>query len=110
MNGSLPVEHGVRIEVAGLSCRLNGIAALQDVSLVIPPAALFGVVGPNGAGKTTLLRAIAAAIHPDDGVVLVDGHDPHATPAPELARMMAVLPQRPVAPPGVTVLEAVAWG
>ncbi len=100
----------VRIEIAGLTCRLNEIPALRDVTLTIPAAALFGVVGPNGAGKTTLLRAIAGAIGPAAGAVLVDGRDPSTTPAPMLARMMAVLPQHPIAPAGMTVREVVAWG
>jgi iron complex transport system ATP-binding protein len=104
------VEHSARIDVAGLSCDLNGVAALLDLSLVIPPATLFGLVGPNGAGKTTLLRAMSGVLQPHGGVVLVEGRDPHATPAAALARMMAVLPQHPTAPPGITVREAVAWG
>jgi iron complex transport system ATP-binding protein len=44
------------------------------------------------------------------GTVLVAGLDPRTTPAAELARTMAVLPQRPGAPAGVSVREAVAWG
>ncbi len=104
------MEETIRIEIAGLTCRLSGVAALRDVTLTVPPAALFGVVGPNGAGKTTLLRAIAGAIGPAAGVVLVGGRDPSSTPAPALARMMAILPQHPLAPAGMTVREAVAWG
>jgi iron complex transport system ATP-binding protein len=104
------VDHDARIIVAGLACRLGGIAALRGVSLTIPARTLFGVAGPNGAGKTTLLRALAGAIGPDVGTVLVDGREPSTTSASALARMMAVLPQRPVAPAGLTVREAVAWG
>ncbi|MDR7523490.1 MAG: ABC transporter ATP-binding protein [Armatimonadota bacterium] len=100
----------MRVEIAGLVCRLGGIAALDGISVHIPPGRLFGVVGPNGAGKTTLLRAIAGAVGPQAGAVLVEGRAPHATPASDLARIMAVLPQHPVAPAGVTVREAVGWG
>ncbi|MGQ0571839.1 MAG: ABC transporter ATP-binding protein [Armatimonadota bacterium] len=99
-----------RIEIAGLTCRLGEVTALDDVSLTIPAGVLFGLVGPNGAGKTTLLRAIAGAIGPAAGGVLIDGRDPGSTPVQDLARLMAVLPQRPVAPVGVTVRETVGWG
>lgn len=101
---------GARVETIGLTCRLGTITALRDVSLNISAGAVFGIVGPNGAGKTTLLRALAGAIAPDPGIVLVDGFHPHTTPPAELARVLAVLPQRPTAPIGITVREAVAWG
>lgn len=104
MNGPLLVE------VAGVTCRLGEITALSGVSLAIPAGEIFGVAGPNGAGKSTLLRAIAGAVGPVAGSVVVDGRDPRATPAPELARLMAVLPQRAGAPAGVAVREAVGWG
>lgn len=109
MNGSLPSAGGCRVEIAGLVCRLAGITALEGVSLEIPPGSFFGIVGPNGAGKTTLLRAIAGAVGPDAGSVLVEGLAPHETPVQVLARLISVLPQHPVAPAGVTVREAVAW-
>jgi iron complex transport system ATP-binding protein len=103
-------DTGLRVEVLGLSCRLGGITALSEVSLTVPPGTVFAVVGPNGAGKTTLLRAIAGALGPQAGVVLVDGADPRTLPVRVLARTMAVLPQQPTAPRGVTAREAVAWG
>ncbi len=47
--------------------------ALKDVSIVIPPQAIFGLLGPNGAGKTTLIRIINQIIAPDRGEVLIHG-------------------------------------
>jgi iron complex transport system ATP-binding protein len=105
-----PPRADAEIEITGLVCRFGAAAALEGVSFTIPSGTLCGIVGPNGAGKTTLLRVIAGTLGPRAGVVAVAGRDPLATPAPELARLMAVLPQRPVAPSGITVREAVAWG
>jgi iron complex transport system ATP-binding protein len=102
--------HGLRVDILGLTCRFGGIAALDGVSLAIEPGTVFAIVGPNGAGKTTLLRAVAGALAPEAGAVLIDGRDPRALAPAVLARSMAVLPQRPVAPLGVTAREAVAWG
>lgn len=48
----------------------NGVRALSDVSLTIPPG-MFGVLGPNGAGKSTLMRTIATLQRPDSGTINV---------------------------------------
>ncbi|MDF2629632.1 MAG: putative transporter ATP-binding protein [Symbiobacteriaceae bacterium] len=46
----------------------NGVRALTDVNLTIPPG-LFGLLGPNGAGKSTLMRMIATLQDPDGGTI-----------------------------------------
>jgi ATP-binding cassette ChvD family protein len=42
---------------------------IEDLTLLIPPGSIVGIVGPNGAGKTTLLRMITGAEKPDRGSV-----------------------------------------
>src|SRR5215203_5782999 len=46
----------------------NGVHALRDVSLTIPPG-MYGLLGPNGAGKSTLMRILATLQEPDSGSV-----------------------------------------
>ncbi|HYW30130.1 MAG TPA: ABC transporter ATP-binding protein [Gemmatimonas sp.] len=46
----------------------NGVSALSDVSLTIPPG-MYGLLGPNGAGKSTLMRILATLQEPDSGTV-----------------------------------------
>jgi ABC-type multidrug transport system ATPase subunit len=46
----------------------NGVQALRDVSLTIPPG-MYGLLGPNGAGKSTLMRILATLQEPDSGSV-----------------------------------------
>ena len=46
----------------------NGVRALHDVSLTIPPG-MYGLLGPNGAGKSTLMRMIATLQDPDAGTI-----------------------------------------
>jgi ABC-type multidrug transport system ATPase subunit len=46
----------------------NGVRALDDVSLTIPPG-MYGLLGPNGAGKSTLMRIVATLQEPDEGTV-----------------------------------------
>jgi ABC-type multidrug transport system ATPase subunit len=48
-------------------------AALDDVTLSVPPGATLVVFGPNGAGKTTLLRILATLLRPHSGAARVLG-------------------------------------
>ncbi|MGA8574553.1 MAG: ABC transporter ATP-binding protein [Candidatus Cybelea sp.] len=48
-------------------------AALDRVSVEVPPRTTLAVVGPSGAGKTTLLRVIAGLLRPHSGDVRLDG-------------------------------------
>jgi ABC-2 type transport system ATP-binding protein len=49
--------------------------ALDDVSIEVPQASIYGLLGPNGAGKTTLIRIINQITAPDKGKVFFDGHE-----------------------------------
>lgn len=48
---------------------------LKGVNLDVPAGTVFGLLGPNGAGKTTIIRILSTLLKPDDGQVLVGGHD-----------------------------------
>ncbi len=47
--------------------------AVDNVSLAVPPGAVFGLLGQNGAGKTTSIRMIMDILAPDRGEVLFFG-------------------------------------
>jgi D-methionine transport system ATP-binding protein len=51
------------------------VPALCDIDLTVEAGEVFGIVGRSGAGKSTLLRLINRLERPDDGRILVDGHD-----------------------------------
>jgi ABC-2 type transport system ATP-binding protein len=46
--------------------------ALDNVSIEVPQASIYGLLGPNGAGKTTLIRIINQITAPDSGEVYFD--------------------------------------
>jgi ABC-type multidrug transport system ATPase subunit len=57
------------IEFKQVTKRYYSLAALQDVSLVVPQGEVVGLLGPNGAGKTTFIKLIAGLISPTEGTV-----------------------------------------
>jgi branched-chain amino acid transport system ATP-binding protein len=68
------------LEVRGLSAGYAGFGVLEDIHLHVAPGAFVGILGRNGVGKTTLLKAIAGAVRPTRGEVLLRG-SLHADPA-----------------------------
>lgn len=52
------------------------IAALQDVSFVIPEGEIVGYIGPNGAGKSSTIKILSGILTPESGVCTVDGRIP----------------------------------
>jgi len=57
------------LEIQGLCRHFGGVAAVDDVDLVVRPGEILSVIGPNGAGKTTLFNLITGLIAPDSGEV-----------------------------------------
>ncbi len=83
---------------------------LKGVDFAVPSGAMTVLVGPNGCGKSTLLKTLARLLPPDAGEVHLDGRPIRSWPTREVARRLALLPQGPVAPDGLTVRELVGQG
>lgn len=83
---------------------------LKRVSAVISPGRLTALVGPNGSGKSTLLAALARFLTPSGGWVELDGRPILAQNSKAVARKLAILPQSPPMPEGITVFELVSRG
>ncbi len=58
------------LEVRSISKQFGNFTALNNVSINIPEASIFGLLGPNGAGKTTLIRIINQITGPDSGIIM----------------------------------------
>src|SRR5207248_9405677 len=85
-------------------------ALLDGVSLDVEQHEWLCILGPNGAGKTTLLRALTGLVAPERGEVEIMGRSVDALPARARARLVAVVPQVPVIPPGMRVLDYLLLG
>jgi len=64
---------GALLELSGVTKYFGGLAAVQDVDLVIKPKEIVSVIGPNGAGKTTVFNLITGIYRPTSGDVRLDG-------------------------------------
>ena len=84
--------------------------ALDHVSVVAEPGMMTAVVGPNGSGKSTLVRTLLRRVPMASGRAAVGGVDVSSLDAREVARRIAIVPQReePVLP--LRVEEFVALG
>lgn len=83
---------------------------IHNVDLDLPSGALTAIVGPNGSGKSTLLRGMARLLRPTSGSVHLPGGDIADLSHAALAQQLALLPQAPVTPAGLTVGDLVARG
>ena len=63
------------VQVEGLTKLYGEFVAVNELSFVVQPGEVMGLVGPNGAGKTTTLRCLAGIIPSTHGTVRVGGHD-----------------------------------
>lgn len=55
----------IRLDAVGFDYGFERV--LHDVSLVIEPSEVVGIIGPSGSGKTTLLRLLLGELKPTTG-------------------------------------------
>lgn len=66
---------------------------LRNISFSIPEGGSLAIVGATGVGKTTLVNLLARVRDPDEGQVLIDGHDIRQMPLDTLRRGIGYVPQ-----------------
>jgi iron complex transport system ATP-binding protein len=83
---------------------------IEALDLRIPRGQITVFIGSNGSGKSTLLRSLARLLKPKQGAILLDGESIAKQSTKEVAKRLAILPQGPTAPEGLTVLQLVKQG
>jgi iron complex transport system ATP-binding protein len=83
---------------------------VDSLSLEFPVGKITALVGGNGSGKSTLLKGLARILKPKYGAAYLDGKAIHSLPTRSVASEVAILPQGPETPEGLTVSELVMYG
>jgi iron complex transport system ATP-binding protein len=98
------------LRAENLALGYDGAAVVTDLTFDVPTGSVTSIIGPNGCGKSTLLRGLGRLIAPRAGRVLLDGKPIGTLPTRQVARRVGILPQSPIAPPGLTVADLVSRG
>ncbi|MDA7027481.1 ABC transporter ATP-binding protein [Bacillus sp. CLL-7-23] len=98
------------ISTETLSLGYGETMIIDELNLTIPKGEITVFIGSNGCGKSTLLRSLARLLKPKGGSVLLEGDSISKLPTKEVAKELAILPQGPAAPEGLTVLQLVKQG
>lgn len=93
-----------------LNISYGNLDIVKDLNLDIPKGKITTIIGSNGCGKSTILKTIARIIQPKSGDIFINDINMKEQSPKELAKTMAVLPQSPQAPAGLTVEELIAYG
>lgn len=94
----------------GLHLGYAGRSIIEGLDLALPRGQVSVLIGSNGCGKSTLLKSFARLLKPSAGSVLLNGQDIQRKPTAQVARELAILPQMPVAPEGISVRQLVSLG
>ncbi|NJP06825.1 MAG: ABC transporter ATP-binding protein, partial [Chloroflexaceae bacterium] len=86
-----PLQQG--IEFRNVSFRYPGRSewTLRSINLSIAPGEKLALVGANGAGKTTLIKLLTRLYDPDEGTILLDGHDVRAYDLDQVRQCIGVI-------------------
>ncbi|WP_020668753.1 ABC transporter ATP-binding protein [Amycolatopsis nigrescens] len=100
----------VRLRADGLKLGYGDRLVVDGLDLDVLDGTVTAIIGPNGCGKSTLLRALGRLLGPREGAVLLDGKRIEKMPTREVAKLIGLLPQAPLAPEGLTVTDLVSRG
>lgn len=107
---ALRIDRAFPLEGKGLTLDYGRHTVIDKLDVAVQAARVTVLVGSNGCGKSTLLKALARLLKPRAGVVILNGKGIHQKSTSQVARELAVLPQTPIAPDGLTVEQLVRMG
>lgn len=100
---------GAVVDARAVRVQLGGAEIVRGVDLTVTENEWVTIIGPNGAGKSTLLRAISGLVS-FGGSVDLWGTPISRMPRRERAQRVAMVPQSPAIPPGMSVFDYILLG
>ncbi|WP_309071695.1 ABC transporter ATP-binding protein [Arthrobacter sp.] len=100
----------MRLSAKDLFLAYDNRTVVENLTVEVPEGKVTVIVGANACGKSTLLRGLARLLKPAGGTVLLDGKDIHSLSTRSVAKTLGLLPQTPVAPDGIAVVDLVGRG
>ncbi len=83
---------------------------LKNFTWETPEKGFVGIIGPNGAGKSTIFRLLIKYILPLTGEIYLNNMDIKKYTQENLAKIIALLPQKPIWEPSLSVEEYISLG
>ncbi len=100
----------MRIEMKNVDFGYGSEKVLHGIDLDLDSTGLICIVGPNGVGKSTLIRLMLGLYKPNNGTVLLDGHDISELSPKEIAKVMGYVPVGSNSVFAMTVMDTVMMG
>jgi len=94
----------------GVTLAYDQAVVFRELDLSIEPGRVTTLIGANGSGKSTLLKAFGRLLTPSAGGIELDGAPARSLPTRQIARRLAILPQKPLTPSATSVRDLVSRG
>ncbi|WP_370280455.1 Fe(3+) dicitrate ABC transporter ATP-binding protein FecE [Pontibacterium sp.] len=98
------------LNIEGLRLSYGKRTVIDNLDLEISAGRITALIGPNGCGKSTLLKTIARVLTPQKGRVRLKSQDIHKQDSRTISQQLALLPQSPITPEGVSIRDLVGYG
>ncbi|MCF8010223.1 MAG: heme ABC transporter ATP-binding protein [Clostridiales bacterium] len=98
------------LKILDIDCAYESVKVLDGINFSIDKGSFTGIIGPNGSGKSTLLRCTTQVLRPEKGTVFLNDFNLSMMKSPEIARLMAVVPQETSITFSFTVKEVIMMG
>jgi iron complex transport system ATP-binding protein len=98
------------LHACGVTLAYEKTTIFENLDLRIESGRVTTLIGANGSGKSTILKAFGRLLSPSAGTVEMHGTPVRSLPTKEVARRLAILPQKPLTPSATSVRDLVARG
>ncbi|MFW5898640.1 MAG: ABC transporter ATP-binding protein [Candidatus Saliniplasma sp.] len=103
-----PVKGRVEYRDVSFSYK-KGKRVLKDINIKVEPGETIAIVGPTGSGKSTLLHLLPRFYDPDEGKIMIDGHDIKEVSIDSLRKQVGIVLQHTFLF-GASIRENISYG